>query len=104
MDLALELGRTVEELSESMTERELRLWARYSRQKMLPARRLEVYLAQIALRVAWSAGADNLSLDDMLFDGRRRPVDNAESGARAIDAVAGGVKVIRLGQKRRRNG
>ncbi len=67
MDLALELGHTDEALSH-MTERDFRRWQTYAAKRMLPQRRLELYLAQIALVVAKSAGAKDLKLNDFMFD------------------------------------
>jgi len=67
MDLALEFGLPVGVLSRLLTERELWEWDRYARKRMLPTRRLELYLAQIAHVAARTAGAD-VSLSDFLFD------------------------------------
>lgn len=56
-------------LARSMTEREFRQWQGYAARKMLPQRRLEFYLAQIALTVARAVGgAEGLTLRDFLFD------------------------------------
>lgn len=69
MDLALELGQTAGGLSRSMTESELGEWQRYAGRRMLPTRRLELYLAQIALFVVKAAGGGkNATLSDFLFD------------------------------------
>lgn len=35
---------------------------------MLPSRRVELYLAQIAMQVAQLRGAQNVSLEDFMFD------------------------------------
>lgn len=102
MDLALEQHTSVAELTGSMTERELGQWLRYAAQKMLPQRRLELYLAQIALWVARSAGYSDYTLRDFIFDAPPRPSDTAQTGAAAIGAIAGGVRVIKLGQGRKR--
>jgi hypothetical protein len=56
MDLALALGRTVEELEDSLSDAEWNLWLRYSGRKGLPFRRLEMHLAQIALTAGIYAG------------------------------------------------
>jgi hypothetical protein len=66
-ELALHLGRTLGELSK-MTEREFGIWIAYRRLRAFPFRRLELYSAQIALKVAQSAGAQNVTLKDFLFD------------------------------------
>jgi hypothetical protein len=69
MDLAAQLGMTVGGLKRSMTEQELVWWSRYAATKMLPARRLELYLAQIAMMIAQTmGGAKNVRLRDFLFD------------------------------------
>ena len=69
MDLAAQLGMTAAGLSGSMTERELWQWQRYAARRMLPQRRIEMYLAQIALVVAkCMGGAKDASLADFLFD------------------------------------
>lgn len=100
MDLALEMGATVEELSVRMSESELGMWARYAAKKSLPMRRMELYLAQVALCVARSAGAA-VSLRDFLFDAPARSQDTSATASAAIGAIAGGVRVIRLGQGRK---
>ncbi len=102
MDLALELGTTVESLSQTMTERELGQWQRYAEKKLLPMRRLEYYLARLSAAVVSAVGG-NASVRDFLLDAPPVPEDTAETGATAIGMVAGGRKVIHLG-KRRRNG
>lgn len=68
MDLALHLGRTLQELKRDMSEMEFEKWYRYSGKYMLPQRRLELYLANIAMTVAQSGGATDLHLEDFLFD------------------------------------
>lgn len=69
MDLALELGMTADGLSRTMTERELREYQGYASRRMLPSRRLELYLAQIAFVVVKAAGgAQNATLKDFMFD------------------------------------
>lgn len=69
------LGVPAEHLAARMTEREFVAWQRYAARKMLPQRRLEVYLAQIAMLIAKTMGGhDDATLDDYLFD----PADDAE--------------------------
>lgn len=63
-------------LSQVMEEREFRGWQRYAARKMLPQRRLEFYLAQIALTVARAVGnAENATLEDFLFDPQAEEMD-----------------------------
>jgi hypothetical protein len=69
MDLALELGMSSEVLARTMTERELRRWVRYVQRKLLPTRRLEVYLAQIAQMIAITmGGAKDAKISDYLIE------------------------------------
>lgn len=69
MDLALELGMTVGELSHRMTERELIRWQKYASKKMLPARRVEFYMAQVALMIGRTMGGNSqATLHDYLLD------------------------------------
>ena len=68
-DLALELGAPVENLAARLTEREFRAWQHYAARRMLPQRRIELYLAQIAMLIAQTmGGAADVSLEDFLFD------------------------------------
>lgn len=75
MDLSLQLGRPVEALAREMTERELQLWVRYARERMLPARRIELYLAQLSFICAKGLGvaSANATVEDYLFDGPADP-------------------------------
>lgn len=100
MDLALELGTTVEALSRDMTEHELGQWRRYAAQKMLPTRRFEYYVARLTAQVSRSAGG-TASVRDYLLDPPPMPQDTAETGAAALGMVAGGRRVIHIGKKRR---
>lgn len=99
MDLALNLGMTVEQLSRSMTESEFVMWQRYLRKKKaFPLRRIEFFLANIARLVqGGSHGLDRF----MLFDEREVKQDTVESGLQAISLIAGSRKVVRLGAKKR---
>lgn len=57
-----------------MPEWQFKQWQHYAARRMLPQRRLELYLAQIALWSAKAAGVANPSLTDFLFD----PPDGAD--------------------------
>ena len=94
MDLALELGMTVHHLKCVMTERELVMWQHYADKKLLPTRRMEFYLAQVARSL--SGGA----LKDYLL----RPVAEAkaEEVELAVSSIAPGAFAHRLGQGRKR--
>lgn len=97
MDLALELGMTVAQLKRSMLSSELADWYAYAGKKLLPTRRIEHYLAQIAQAFAGGALGDYL-----LIDPPEAPPLAAEEGASALAAIAGGPGVRVLGQKKRK--
>lgn len=64
----------VEDLAAQMTEREFASWQRYAARKMLPQRRLELYLARIAMLIAQTmVGHADAELADYLFDPRDAP-------------------------------
>lgn len=69
-----------------MSESELTEWAAFANQRMLPQRRLELYLAQIAMMVAVHAGGvKNAKLTDYMFD----PVSEADDDEASVEeAVA----------------
>jgi hypothetical protein len=69
MDLALELGSTEERLARLMSEREFRRWQKYAAKRLLPTRRLEFYLAQIAQLIAITmGGVKDAKLSDYLIE------------------------------------
>lgn len=89
-----------------LSESELNFWYVYRQKRMLPHRRFEYYMAQLASRmsqlgVMW--GGTGYQIQDFLFDEVvKKPKDTVETGAQAIGAIVGGIKVIKLGQKKRR--
>jgi len=94
MDLALEMGTTKAGLSRAMTERELMEWQVYASRRMLPMRRLELYLAQIALVVVKAAGgAKNATLADFLFDPSEATAEEEEFDADDVAAFFGGTVI-----------
>jgi len=97
MDLALELGMTLHQLKRVLPASELADWYAYARKKLLPTRRIEHYLAQIAQAFAGGALGDYL-----LIDPPQAPPLAAAEGASALAAIAGGPGVRVLGQKRRK--
>lgn len=107
MELALALGKTVGQLDKEMSVAEFEQWYLYRHAKLLPLRRMEYYMAQLTLHVSLLArqwGGPEYNIQDFLFDvrvQRAQKQDTAETGAEAIGAMTGGVKVIRLGQKRK---
>jgi len=78
MDLALAFGLPVGVLSRLLTERELWEWDAYARKKMLPQRRLELYLAQISKVIAQTMAGAEVSISDFLFDPKREEVPEAD--------------------------
>ena len=88
-----------------MTVEELGDWYTYRNKRMLPHRRFEYYIAQLTLHVA-SANGGKYVFRDFLFDEKheQKTSDTAETGVAAINAVAGGVRVVRLGQKGKKSG
>jgi hypothetical protein len=87
-----------------MTEREFRFWLAYRARKLLPSRRLELYLAQIALvSVQAATRGQHLKLSDFMFD-EMTPIKRS-SGDRHVpprDAFAG-MSTHVLGKKRRKS-
>ena len=75
MDMALELGLPVATLSRTMPVGELYAWQHYAARRLLPSRRVEFYLAQIALLIAKTmGGARNATLADFMLDPRAEQV------------------------------
>ena len=69
------------QLAAVLPEREFISLQRYAAKKMLPQRRLELYLAQIGMWSARAAGAKDVTLQDFLFEIRDEgepTVDEAE--------------------------
>lgn len=66
MTLALRLGRTLDELKQTLTARELRMWIEFDRINPIGDRRGDIQAAQISAAVLNSQGA-KLSLDDLLL-------------------------------------
>lgn len=94
----------------NLTEAELNFWFKYSRKRMLPHRRFEYYLAQIASQISilgTAYGGKAYPVKDFLFDEPdkiKNKKDTTESASQAIGALVGGVKVVRLGQKKKAKG
>lgn len=87
MDLALALGQPVNHLARTMSVREFARWSNYASKRMLPWRRMECYLAQIAQMIAMTGGAREAKLEDYLFQPREvlEEVDEEELLAQAIE-------------------
>lgn len=69
MELSLALGRPIG----TMPERDFARWRRYAARRGLPTRRLELYLAQIAMLIAQTMGGSTQGLQEFLFDGKPEP-------------------------------
>jgi hypothetical protein len=87
MDLALEFGMPVAWLKRVMTERELRQWMKYATRRMLPGRRVELYLAQIAMMVRQTADSKTrYRLEQFMFDPPEdEPDEDKDDLEQAID-------------------
>ena len=71
-------------LARAMPEREFVAWQQYAASRMLPGRRVELYLAQIALLIASANGASGKSLSDFMFD---PPADEPEDDGDNFEAA-----------------
>ena len=83
-----------------MPEREFRSWVRYASTRLMPGRRMEAYLAQIASVIAQTSGND-MSLSDFLLDFKpkgKKMKSTADAYAIANFAKRG---VRKLGQGRK---
>ena len=83
MDLSFGLGLPLSEVRR-MPLADLEIYARYTRRRGFPGRRLEMLLAQVSLVLAQVNGNDHLRLSQFLFD----PVDpeqQAQQRARDLD-------------------
>lgn len=99
MDLALGFGLTLAEMRARMTETELAQWARYSKQKGLPARRLDLLLAQVAMLIdlqRQKAGHVAYLTDYLVGPGRTTARDRMEAEMMAF--APGGIVVRRRGK------
>jgi hypothetical protein len=74
IDLSFELSIPAHELAERLPYREFVMYEQYAIKRMLPMRRLEMYLAQIPYINSLIAGGKK-ELDDFLFDFSEQEVD-----------------------------
>lgn len=61
-----------DQLAAALPESRFVEFQRFAARRMLPQRRIELYLAQIAMQVALGRGLKDLALSDFLFD----PIDD----------------------------
>jgi hypothetical protein len=59
--------------------REFGDWQRYAGTRMLPLRRIELYLAQIAYWIAATSGAKDSTLQDFMFDSIGDDADDSDA-------------------------
>ncbi|PLR48624.1 phage tail protein [Chimaeribacter arupi] len=69
MTLALRLGRTLDELRQTLTVSELRMWIEYDRVSPISDRRGDIQAAQVATAVLNSQGA-KVKMEDVLLQWR----------------------------------
>lgn len=89
MDLALAFGVPVSVLRRTLTESELGQWVRYARMPGMPWRRIELYLAQLALMVARGPleNAQTMTLKDFMFETEAERPDEELDGEDLVDAA-----------------
>ena len=75
LDLSFELGLPAHELAHRLPQRELVLYQAYAAQRLLPARRIELQLAQLALILARGNGSRHVELSDFLFGEPEQVID-----------------------------
>lgn len=67
--MAFELGRTPQELKETLLASDYDLIGHYTNKRYLPSRRIELQLARVCQLIAQTmGGAKNAKLSDFLFD------------------------------------
>jgi hypothetical protein len=75
-------------LARTMTQNELRDWQVFAARFSLPSRRLELYLAQIALLIAvCMGGVKDAKLTDYLFDPPPTPAEQKKAMAEQKKAI-----------------
>ncbi|WP_282235635.1 phage tail assembly protein T [Salinicola endophyticus] len=67
MTLALRLGRTLDELGQQMTARELMLWTAFDKQSPIGDRRADIQHASTASAICQALGAD-VKLSGLVLD------------------------------------
>jgi hypothetical protein len=82
--LSFELGIPEEELASRLTNRSFVRYQHHAGRWMLPSRRLQLQIAQAAYWSARAAGAQNIELDDFIFD----PPDAGSEGQEAGEEAA----------------
>ncbi|MGC8423249.1 phage tail assembly protein T [Mixta calida] len=89
MTLALRLGRTLDELRQTLTVSELRMWIEYDRVSPISDRRGDIQAAQVATAVLNSQGA-KVKMEDVLLQWREpEPVEESDGLEGFFAALAG---------------
>ncbi|ELY2708344.1 DUF4035 domain-containing protein [Cronobacter sakazakii] len=89
MTLALRLGRTLDELKQTLTSRELRMWIEFDRINPISDRRGDIQAAQISAAVLNSQGA-KVSMDDVILQWNAPEQEESSAGLEGFFAGLAG--------------
>ncbi|EKK4022367.1 phage tail assembly protein T [Cronobacter sakazakii] len=89
MTLALRLGRTLDELKQTLTARELRMWIEFDRINPISDRRGDIQAAQISAAVLNSQGA-KVSMDDVILQWNAPEQEESSAGLEGFFAGLAG--------------
>ena len=89
MTLALRLGRTLDELKQTLTARELRMWIEFDRINPISDRRGDIQAAQISAAVLNSQGA-KVSMDDVMLQWNATEQEESSAGLEGFFAALTG--------------
>lgn len=89
MTLALRLGRTLDELKQTLTARELRMWIEFDRINPISDRRGDIQAAQISAAVLNSQGA-KVSMDDVVLQWNATEQEESNDGLEWFFAALAG--------------
>ncbi len=89
MTLALRLGRTLDELKQTLTARELRMWIEFDRINPISDRRGDIQAAQISAAVLNSQGA-KVSMDDVVLQWNATEQEESNDGLEGFFAALAG--------------
>ncbi|WP_312775558.1 phage tail assembly protein T [Atlantibacter hermannii] len=89
MTLALRMGRTLDELKQTLTARELRMWIEFDRINPISDRRGDIQAAQISAAVLNSQGA-KVSMDDVILQWNAPEQEESSAGLEGFFAALTG--------------
>ena len=89
MTLALRLGRTLDELKQTLTASELRMWIEFDRINPISDRRGDIQAAQISAAVLNSQGA-KVSMDDVILQWNAPEQEDSSAGLESFFAALTG--------------